>query len=456
MEKSGALTRDEAQKLAIRLINDARYSGKEYFWINDMNARMVTHPIKPELNGKDVSTVKDPDGNAVFVKFVEKVRTQGSGFVSYLWPKPGQEKPVEKVSYVAGFEPWGWVIGSGLYMDDLRDALYQDLVRLGIIVAVALTINFVLVRSVYRSITMGLHKAVSVARAIAGGDLSQELIVQGKDEVGQLIEAMKQMSDQLNATMRQVHSSASSLAQASAEIASGNHDLSQRTEQTASNLQQTAASMEELTGTVQQNAKNALHARECVSTASTVASEGGAMVSRVVGTMQGISSASRKIGDIIGVIDGIAFQTNILALNAAVEAARAGEQGRGFAVVATEVRMLAHRSAEAAKEIKSLINASVQQIDSGAQQVTEAGTTMQKIVSSVAEVNGLIQDITSSSGEQGEGIRQVNLAVGELDRMTQQNAALVEESTAAAESLRDQAESLAQAVSYFKLGPAAA
>jgi methyl-accepting chemotaxis protein len=445
------MKRDEAQKLAIKLINEARYSGKEYFWINDMDARMITHPIKPELNGKDVSTVKDPEGNAVFVRFVNEVRKNKSGFVSYLWPKPGQDTPVEKVSYVTGFEPWGWVLGSGLYMDDLRDALYQDIGRLGILVGIALAINFMLVRSVYRSITMGLNKAVNVARAIAAGDLSQELIVQGKDEVGQLIEAMKQMSEQLNTTMRQVHDSASSLAQASSEIASGNHDLSQRTEQTASNLQETAASMEQLTGTVQQNAQNAVNARDCVMTASSVAGEGGEMVSRVVGTMQGISQASHKIGDIIGVIDGIAFQTNILALNAAVEAARAGEQGRGFAVVATEVRMLAHRSADAAREIKTLINSSVQQIDSGARQVSEAGSTMQRIVSSVGEVNALIQDITNSSNEQGEGIRQVNLAVGELDRMTQQNAALVEQSTAAAESLRDQAETLAKAVSFFKL-----
>ena len=251
----------------------------------------------------------------------------------------------------------------------------------------------------------------------------------------------------------QVRSSTDNIAVASAEIAMGNNDLAQRTEQTSSNLQATASSMDHLTITVQQSADNARQAASLAASASDVAQRGGQVVDQVVSTMQQIDASSKKISDIISVIDGIAFQTNILALNAAVEAARAGEQGRGFAVVASEVRSLAGRSAEAAKEIKGLIGTSVEKVESGTKLVTEAGTTMQEIVQSVRRVTDVIGEITAAATEQSEGIAGVNQAIGNLDQMTQQNAALVEESAAAAESLRDQAAQLAHAVAVFKVVP---
>jgi len=302
-----------------------------------------------------------------------------------------------------------------------------------------------------RSIATPIRDAVTQARAIAGGDLSQVLRVHSGGEAGELERALADMQASLRRLVGEVRSSTDSITTASAEIATGNQDLSARTEQTASNLQQAASSMEQLTGTVKQSADSARQANQLASSAAEVAARGGAVVSQVVSTMDEINASSKKISDIIGVIDGIAFQTNILALNAAVEAARAGEQGRGFAVVAGEVRSLAQRSAQAAKEIKALIGASVEKVDSGSRLVADAGHTMKEIVGSVQRVSDIIGEITASSSEQSDGIGSVNGAVTQLDQMTQQNSALVEESAAAAESLKDQARVLADAVAVFRL-----
>ena len=302
-----------------------------------------------------------------------------------------------------------------------------------------------------RSITGPINQAVQVARTVAAGDLTSRIDVTRQDETGQLLEALKAMNSSLVNIVNQVRQSSDSIATGSGQIATGNQDLSQRTEEQASNLQQTAASMEQLTSTVKNNADAARQATQLASSASEVAAKGGSVVGQVVGTMEQITSASKKISDIIGVIDGIAFQTNILALNAAVEAARAGEQGRGFAVVASEVRNLAQRSAEAAKEIKQLINASVQTVETGSQLVVEAGNTMDDIVSQVGRVTDLIGEISAATLEQSSGIGQVSDAVTMLDQVTQQNAALVEESAAAAESLKHQAHQLVQAVASFRL-----
>jgi methyl-accepting chemotaxis protein len=302
-----------------------------------------------------------------------------------------------------------------------------------------------------RSVVAPLNEAVQTARVIASNDLSQTLDSTRRDELGDLLRALSHMQGSLQQVIGQVRSSTDSIGTASAEIATGNQDLSARTEQTASNLQQTASSMEELTATVKQSADSARQANQLAASATEVAQRGGSVVSQVVSTMNEINTSARKISDIIGVIDGIAFQTNILALNAAVEAARAGEQGRGFAVVASEVRSLAGRSAEAAKEIKALIGASVDKVDTGSRLVAEAGSTMSEIVSSVQRVTDIIGEITTASSEQSDGIGQVNTAVTQLDQMTQQNAALVEQSAAAAESLREQAARLAQVVATFRL-----
>ena len=300
-------------------------------------------------------------------------------------------------------------------------------------------------------VTRPVNEAASVARRIADGDLSARLQVDGHDEIGQLMQALSDMKDNLVQMVSGVRLSAESVATASSQIAQGNQDLSQRTEEQASALQQTAASMEQLGSTVTQNADSARQANQLANGASSVAVQGGEVVSQVVDTMKDINDSSRKIADIITVIDGIAFQTNILALNAAVEAARAGEQGRGFAVVAGEVRNLAQRSAEAAKEIKGLINASVERVERGSALVDEAGATMQEVVTAIRRVNDIVGEISSASTEQSSGVSQVSEAVSQMDQATQQNAALVEESAAAAESLKQQAQQLVQAVAVFKL-----
>ncbi|WP_426306757.1 methyl-accepting chemotaxis protein [Acidovorax facilis] len=324
----------------------------------------------------------------------------------------------------------------------------QGLVVSAVLVVVVLLLAWKLVRS----ITVPLDEAVETIDAIAAGDLTRELQSTRKDEFGHMLRSLSAMSTRLRGVVSEVRVGVDSVSSASIQIANGNHDLSARTEQTASNLEETAASMEELTATVSQSADTARQANQLAGTAAQAAARGGEVVGQVVTSMQQITDSSRKISDIIGVIDGIAFQTNILALNAAVEAARAGEQGRGFAVVASEVRSLAGRSAEAAKEIKNLISASVENVESGSAQVAQAGQTMGEIVASVQRVSDLIGEITASSSEQRDGIAQVNQAVTHLDQMTQQNAALVEESTAAAASMRDQAQRLAEVVAVFNVG----
>ncbi len=324
---------------------------------------------------------------------------------------------------------------------------------LGVGVAALVSLVAVLLSlALVRSITDPLHHVVKVAQTIGAGDLAQTIQTQRQDEFGDLIRAFTQMSERLRSLVAEVRAGVDSVSAAAGQIANGNHDLSSRTEQTAANLQETAASMEQLTATVTQSVDTARQANQLASTAAQSAQRGGEVVNQVVSSMQQITDSSRKIADIISVIDGIAFQTNILALNAAVEAARAGEQGRGFAVVASEVRSLAGRSAAAAKEIKALIDTSVANVEAGSQQVAQAGQSMSEIVSSVQRVSDLIGEITASSTEQRDGIAQVNVAVTKLDQMTQQNAALVEESAAAASAMRDQAQHLSKVVSVFNVG----
>ena len=305
-----------------------------------------------------------------------------------------------------------------------------------------------------RRLVRPIERAVRAAEQMAAGDLTVELKCEGRDETAQLLQALSGMKDNLAAIVGGVRGNADGVATASAQIAQGNQDLSQRTEEQASALEETAASMEELSSTVKQNADNARQANQLALSASGVAVKGGEVVGQVVDTMKGINDSSKKIADIISVIDGIAFQTNILALNAAVEAARAGEQGRGFAVVASEVRNLAGRSAEAAKEIKSLITASVERVEQGTTLVDQAGVTMSEVVASIKRVTDIMGEISAASSEQSAGVAQVGEAVSQMDQATQQNAALVEQSAAAAESLKGQAQQLVQAVAVFKLSPA--
>jgi methyl-accepting chemotaxis protein len=322
-------------------------------------------------------------------------------------------------------------------------------VGMGASLLIVVGVHILLKRIVIRP----LDEAVTLLDRVASGDLTTRIALTGNNEIGRLFAAMKSMQDGLSNTVSRVRASSDSINASAGEIAMGNADLSHRTELQAGSLEETASSMEELTGTVSQNAENAHQANTFAKTASETAIKGGEAVKHVVQTMNEINESSKKISDIVGVIDGIAFQTNILALNAAVEAARAGEQGRGFAVVASEVRSLAQRSAAAAREVKQLINASVERVDSGNKLVEHAGVTMNAIVESVHRVSGIVGEITIASREQSDGIAQTNEAISRIDGITHQNAALVEQASAAALSLQDQAETLAQVVSVFRINP---
>jgi methyl-accepting chemotaxis protein len=351
------------------------------------------------------------------------------------------------------------LVALGKFVSDAADANRAEVTALARTELIVIAISVILAAALALAVSVVIARrtaatvsaAAKSAEALAGGDLTVQFDTQSKDEIGQLAIALERMRESFGRLIAQIRTGVESVGTASREIAQGNADLSSRTEQQASNLQQTAASMEQMTSAVKQNADAARQANQLAASASQVAAKGGAVVGEVVSTMDQITASSRKIADIIGVIDGIAFQTNILALNAAVEAARAGEQGRGFAVVAGEVRNLAQRSAQAAREIKSLIGESVEKVETGSKLVNDAGQTMSDIVQQVKRVTDLIGEITSSTLEQSNGIGQVNQAVTQLDQMTQQNAALVEQSAAAAESLKEQADRLAKAVAIFKL-----
>ena len=453
---AGKLPEADAKKQAMDALRGVRYgaTSKDYVYIFSNKFEGVMHPFKTEWDGTNMlGKVRNSKGVDTIEELINAANNSpdGTAFVDGEFPRPGSDVPVPKLQYVTSVKDWGWVVGSGVYMDDVdaavRTALFETL---GIAAGVFLVIGglgFAIGRSVLRQIGGDPQEAVAAMKQVAQGNLATAV---HEPVPGSLLDTLATMIASLRNTVSQVRHTTESIATASGQIAAGNHDLSARTEQTASNLQQTAASMEELTGTVAQTAGSASKANELASSASSAAARGGEVVEQVVSTMADINASSKKIGDIIGVIDGIAFQTNILALNAAVEAARAGEQGRGFAVVAGEVRSLAQRSAEAAKEIKTLIGASVDKVESGARLVQDAGSTMHEIVSAVRRVSEVLGEITTAASEQAGGIQSVNEAVNSVDQMTQQNAALVEQSAAAAESMRDQAGKLARTVEQFR------
>ncbi len=449
--KNGVIKVEDAKKNALDQIHDLRYHGSEYFWVNDMEPKVLMHGVNADLVGKNVTDIKDPNGKQLFVEMVKVAKEKEAGIVEYQWVKPGASKPVDKISYVKLNKEWGWIVGSGIYVDDVKAQVAKMRLQiLGGTLLLAIVI-FAFAWVVARRIKEALDKAISVSEQIAAGDLTVKIEVDSQDETGHLLSSLKEMNEGLAKIVGEVRSGADSIATATEQIAAGNADLSQRTEEQASALEETASSMEELTSTVKQNADNAQQANQLAISASGVAVKGGDVINKVVRTMESITDSSRKISDIIGVIDGIAFQTNILALNAAVEAARAGEQGRGFAVVAAEVRSLAQRSAAAAKEIKTLIEDSVGKVQDGSRLVEEAGHTTQEIVTSIKRVTDIMAEISAASLEQSSGIEQVNTAITQMDDVTQQNAALVEQAAAAAESLEEQALQLVQVVTRFKL-----
>ena len=451
---AGTLSKDEAQSQAKQIIAAMRYGKDGYLSINS-GTLSVMHPIKPELSGKDLADLRDPVGTYVY-REIAKVSgsPEGEGFVRYYWERPGSKEPVPKLSRVVSYAPWQWGLVTGVYMDDIDDAFRVSLLKSGGVLLVVLAVLAAVVSVVNRNLRHTIGGDPEYVREmtnhIAEGDLTIAINTHASDQ-DSILFAVKTMQQQLATTISEIRRSADTIATASTEIASGNMDLSGRTEAQASALEETAASMEQLTSTVNQNAQNAAQANDMVSSTSGIAVKGGQVVQEVIDTMETINAASRKIVDIISVIDGIAFQTNILALNAAVEAARAGEQGRGFAVVASEVRNLAQRSAAAAKEIKALIGESVDCVECGGRLVTEAGSTMSEVVDSVQRVTHIMAEIADASREQSTGIGHVNQAITEMDAVTQQNAALVEQAAAAAASLQEQSATLAQLVSRFRV-----
>lgn len=462
-EEAGA--NDEAAKQRVaELVRAMRFEDNNYIFIYDYDGNNIVTAPAPEREGTNMIDAQTPDGTYL-IREIIKVAQRGGGFYRYMWDYPGTDRIEPKHSFVDRLEKWDWLIGAGVYVTDADDAIaeleaaaaadlrqdiiFASLLGLGLFVVIAL-IAYGLARR-----TLGPIKRTTAAMhdiAQGRGDLTRRLAVESSDEVGELSVQFNAFVARMQDTLRDVRSSTLSVHQAAGEISQSSDELATRTEQAAANLQQTSASMEEITSTVNHSADNAQQANTLVQSTADVAREGETSMGQVESTMHDINDSASRISEIISMIDSIAFQTNILALNASVEAARAGEHGRGFAVVAQEVRVLASRSSDASKEIRALIDASVQHTNSGAQLVRSAGDTMREIVSSVAKVTDVIGEITAGAKEQSSGIGQINTAVAEMDTMTQQNAAMVQESTTAAANMRRHAEHLNQLINSFVLG----
>lgn len=532
LELKGVLSRQEAQKQAKETIGAMRYGGGDgYLWINDMLPAMVMHPTRPELDGTDLRQNKDPNGKFLFVEFVEVVKAEGHGFVDYYWPKPDTPEPVEKYSHVIGFKPWGWVVGTGVYVDDLKAVFFETLlVKLALFTGASVlfgSIGWWIVRSVTKPVAEisyamkqiadgngaadvpytdvkneigSMAKALFVLRdnvnertrsqaregeqqrqmeeirmngerelrlaaeaqisaigrlgdaleALANGDLTANVEELGsefeklREDFNRAVTALNDVIQSISKSSDVVNSSAWSIREATGQLAMG-------TEQQAASLEETASALDEITVTVRNASQKADEARRMVAETKYSAGRSGEIVRSAIDAMGRIEDSSSRISQIIGVIDEIAFQTNLLALNAGVEAARAGEAGRGFAVVAQEVRELAQRSSSAAKEIKDLITSSVQEVEGGVSLVRSTGEALEEIVNLVNQVDEHVDSIASSAREQATALQEVNVAVNGMDQMTQQNAAMVEETTAGSVTLAEEAERLRQLLTRFTL-----
>ncbi|WP_294322624.1 methyl-accepting chemotaxis protein [uncultured Sphingomonas sp.] len=506
-EVAGRMTRADAQRAALNAVKAMRYDGTEYFWINDTHPTMLMHPIKPELVGTDLTNNRDTNGKAHFVEMAQIVKTKGAGFLTYYWSKPGQKEPLPKLSYVTGFAPWGWVIGSGVYIDRMNGAIFDAALYLSALALAVLLLVAFCAHRIGRSISLPVEAVAGRMRALAAGDTAAAIPGRERhDEIGDMAAALETFRDAaivaadreaeqqrvvntvgtglaalarghldtrlgdtltgsfrtlgsdfdsamgaLNDAMRAVVHSTGGIRSGASDISSASDDLSRRTEQQAASLEETAAALDQITATVRRTASGAAQANTTMTATRGDAEEGVRIVREAVDAMGAIKRASDEISEIISVIDGIAFQTNLLALNAGVEAARAGDAGKGFAVVASEVRALAQRSANAASDVKSRILASGSQVEIGVNLVGETGGALERIVGRIAELADLVATIAKGADEQSSGLQQVNIAVSEMDSVTQQNAAMVEQATAAARGLADQAAALADHVDRFQL-----
>jgi len=451
----GLMPQAQAQEEALAKLKAMKYGKDGYMFIfnSDLTLLMIGNPSLTKLENHRVKDRADANGLLYYQEFL-KAGNAGGGLVHYVGTLPDTGQNADKVSYVSHYQAWNWYICSGVFLNDVQSAFYQNLLSyFSVILLISLAVSAVMLitmRATQRSLGGDPEYAKTVIEQIAEGNLNTDITLRNGDSHS-LLSTMAKMQQRLAEIVGEVRQGADQMQMASHEISQGNDDLARRTEEQASSLQETAASMEQLTSTVKLNAENAKQARDLATGSRALSLKNKETVDNTVASMQGINEQVDKMGDIISTIEKIAFQTNILALNAAVEAARAGEQGRGFAVVAAEVGQLAKSSASAAKEIKLLITESTERITNGSNMVTQVGESMQEMLTSIANVTELISEISNASHEQSEGINQVNIAVTQMDQVTQQNASLVEQGAVAASSLNDQARELQQVVSIFKL-----
>jgi methyl-accepting chemotaxis protein len=434
---AGRMTDDDAKRAALSALKALRYAGTEYFWVNDMEPRVIMHPIKPELDGDDVSDYRDPNGKALFVAFVQEVRRKGEGFVDYMWPKPGFSQPVSKISYVKGYAPWGWVVGSGIYLDDVDAAYAAELRKLAVSTGIIALIVGLVGWFIARALAVPIREAMAVARRLARGDLTVKVAQGGRDEVGRLLEAQADLVGELSNIIGEVRAGSEALSHASSQVSHASQGLSQGTGELSSSVDAITSALEEMNASIDRNAKISQLTDEMARKGAHDATEGGKAVAETVAAMN-------VIAEKISIIDEIAYQTNLLALNAAIEAARAGDHGRGFAVVASEVRKLAERAQKAAGEIGGLAGASVAVAN-------RSRVLLDDLVPSIQKTADLVQEVAAASQQQAAGVAQIHQAMKSVDEVTGRNAGTSEELASTSEEMTAQAEALNELMSFFRL-----